>query len=49
MAQIQSQIWLHVGSATLDPIPRLRLGSSRLAVDDIAGGSHYDDVSLTGH
>jgi hypothetical protein len=22
-AQIQSQIWLHVGSATLDPIPRL--------------------------
>jgi len=24
-------------------------GSSRLAVDDVEGGSHYDDVSLTGH
>jgi len=29
-AQIQYQIWLHVGSATLDPVPRLaaRLGSN---------------------
>jgi hypothetical protein len=59
MAQIQSQIRLHVGSTTLDPVPRLaarlcsaskRLGSTRLdlarlAADDVAGGSHCDDVS----
>ena len=37
MAQIQSQIRLHVGSATLDPIPRL-------VTDDVAGGSHYADM-----
>jgi len=43
-AQIQSQIRLHVGSATLDPISRLaarlhsaRLNSARLAADDMAG------------
>ena len=47
MAQIQSQIRLHVGSATLDPVPRLaaRLGSTRLADGDVAGGSHSADVS----
>jgi len=35
-AQIQSQIRLHVGSATLDPIPRLaarlQLGSAQLSL-----------------
>jgi hypothetical protein len=46
-AQIQSQIRLYVGSATLDPIPRLaaRLNSAWLSADDMAGGSHYADVS----
>jgi hypothetical protein len=52
-AQIQSQIRLHVGSATLDPVPQLaarlgsnsaRLNSARLASDDVAGGSHCADV-----
>jgi hypothetical protein len=48
--QIQSQIRLHVGSATLDPFPqlaaRLQLdsNSARLAADDMARGSHYADV-----
>jgi len=48
--QIQSQIWLHVGSATLDPFPqlaaRLQLdsNSARLTADDMARGSHYADV-----
>jgi len=47
MAQTQSQIRLHVGSAILDPVPQLtdRLHSARLAVDDVAGGSDYADVS----
>jgi hypothetical protein len=56
-AQIQSHIRLHVGSTTLDSIPRLaarlhsawllsaRLNSSRLAADDVVGGPHYADVS----
>jgi len=46
-AQIQYQIRLHVGSATLDPAPRLH--STQLAADDVASGSHYANVSATGH
>jgi hypothetical protein len=52
IAQIQFQNRLHVGSPTLDPIPRLaaqlKLYSappSRLAADNMVGGSHYADVS----
>jgi len=51
--QIQSQIRLHVGSATLDPVPRLdfktaRLNSARLAADDVAGGPTLLMCLLTG-
>jgi hypothetical protein len=54
MAQIQSDIRLHVDSAVQNLIPRLearlgsniaRLSSARLVADDVAGGSHYADVS----
>jgi len=54
MAQIQSQIRLHIDSAAQNLIPRLaarlgfttaRLNSARLATDDVAGGSHFADVS----
>jgi len=54
MAQIQSQIRFHVDSAAQNLIPRLaarlgsaskQLGSTRLAADDVAGGSHFADVS----
>jgi hypothetical protein len=55
MAQIQSQIRLHIDSAAQNLIPRLaarlgfttvRLNSARLAADDVAGGSHCADVSV---
>ena len=48
---------MHVGSATLDPVPQLaarlgsnsarltRLGMDRLAADDVVGGSHCVGVS----
>ncbi|KAJ6941993.1 hypothetical protein NC652_007931 [Populus alba x Populus x berolinensis] len=50
--QVPRKDWRgHTGSATLAPVPRLaarlrstRLGLARLAVDDVADGSHYVDM-----